>query len=249
MEFLIDKVSRTESNQEFLESMNQSAEVHASQHTTSPAAPAAPRGDVLACDFAPANTIGCRRFVLPSECVQRGPAAPSGGAPSDDARGPLSETPHVTTRGERPPLNEPRVQELEAALLRAERTVQSLRDVGLALGSTLDLDHLLELILNKTKDVLEADRATLYLLDEHRGRLLSRIMVGEEARSIELPLGEGIAGYVARTGRTVRVKDAYGDKRFLRLVGRPHRLSHAIHSGRAHEEPRREDHRRHPSSQ
>jgi signal transduction histidine kinase/putative methionine-R-sulfoxide reductase with GAF domain len=109
-----------------------------------------------------------------------------------------------------------RIAELEAELGRAERSVQALRDVGLALGSTLDLDQLLELILNKITELLEADRATLYLLDEHRGRLLSRIMIGEEARSIEMPVGEGIAGYVAKTGRVIRVRDAYRDKRFLR---------------------------------
>jgi signal transduction histidine kinase len=122
----------------------------------------------------------------------------------------------VTGRGDRSQQRDARVAELEAALERSERTVQALRDVGLALGSTLDLDQLLELILNKITELLEADRATLYLLDETRGRLLSRIMVGEEARSIELPLGEGLAGYAAKTGRVVRVKDAYRDKRFLR---------------------------------
>jgi signal transduction histidine kinase len=94
--------------------------------------------------------------------------------------------------------------------------VQALREVGLALGSTLDLDQLLELILSKITDLLEADRATLYLLDEQRQRLLSRIMIGDKARAIELPVGEGIAGYVAKVGRTVRVKDAYRDKRFQR---------------------------------
>jgi signal transduction histidine kinase len=122
----------------------------------------------------------------------------------------------VTGKGDRTQSREARIRELELALSRSERTVRALRDVGLALGSTLDLDQLLELILNKIKELLEADRATLYLLDEHRSRLLSRIMVGEEAHSIELPLGEGIAGYVAKTGRVVRVRDAYRDKRFLR---------------------------------
>lgn len=122
----------------------------------------------------------------------------------------------MSAKGDREKPREARIDELSAALARAERTVQALRDVGLALGSTLDLDQLLELILNKITELLEADRATLYLLDEQRGRLLSRIMIGEEARSIELPVGEGIAGYVAKTGRIVRVKDAYRDKRFLR---------------------------------
>lgn len=101
-------------------------------------------------------------------------------------------------------------------MARSEKTVQALRDVGLALGSTLDLDQLLELILNKITELLDADRATLYLLDEARGKLLSRIIIGEEARSIELPVGEGIAGFVAKSGRSVRVRDAYRDKRFLR---------------------------------
>jgi signal transduction histidine kinase/putative methionine-R-sulfoxide reductase with GAF domain len=122
----------------------------------------------------------------------------------------------VTGKGEKAAPLQARIDELEAQLARSERTVQALREVGLALGSTLDLDQLLELILQKITDLLEGDRATLYLLDEQRGRLLSRIMVGDEVRSIELPIGEGIAGHVAKVGRTVRIKDAYRDKRFRR---------------------------------
>ena len=122
----------------------------------------------------------------------------------------------MTAKAESAAKLQARVDELEGRLARADKTVQALREVGLALGTTLDLDQLLELILKKITEILDADRATLYLLDEHRGRLLSRIMIGDEARSIELPIGEGIAGYVAKVGRTVRVKDAYRDKRFQR---------------------------------
>src|SRR3954466_6895783 len=108
------------------------------------------------------------------------------------------------------------MDELAGQLSRSQRKTKALQEVGLALGSTLDLDQLLELILKKITDILDADRATLYLLDEQRKRLLSRIMIGDEARSIELPVGEGIAGHVAKVGRTVRVRDAYRDKRFRR---------------------------------
>ncbi len=111
---------------------------------------------------------------------------------------------------------EAKVAELDVLYARSERTVKALRDVGLALGSTLDLDQLLELILRKIADLLEADRATLYLLDEQRQRLLSRIILGDEARAIELPVGAGIAGHVAKYGQTVRIKDAYRDRRFSR---------------------------------
>ncbi len=122
----------------------------------------------------------------------------------------------MTPKADRASKREARERELEARLARAERTVQALREVGLALGSTLDLDQLLELILHKITELLDADRATLYLLDEQRQRLLSRIVTGDKARSIELPVGEGIAGYAAKIGRPIRVKDAYGDKRFKR---------------------------------
>lgn len=111
---------------------------------------------------------------------------------------------------------EAKCAELDNSLGRAERTIRALRDVGLALGSTLDLDQLLELILGKIAEILEADRATLYLLDEQRGRLLSRIMIGDEPRSIELPVGAGVAGHVAKFGQTIRIKDAYRDRRFSR---------------------------------
>jgi signal transduction histidine kinase/putative methionine-R-sulfoxide reductase with GAF domain len=109
-----------------------------------------------------------------------------------------------------------RIAELEAALAREERITAALRDVGVALGTTLDLDQLLELILEKITDLLDADRATLYLLDESKEELVSRVAVGDAIRSVRMKVGEGIAGTVARTGKTIRVRDAYRDKRFTR---------------------------------
>ena len=113
-------------------------------------------------------------------------------------------------------MTESTVEELRAALLREERISRALREVGNALGTTLELDDLLELILGKLTDLLEAERSTLYLLDEASGDLVSRIIVGEHVRSIRLKVGYGIAGTVAKTGKPIRVKDAYEDPRFER---------------------------------
>jgi len=107
-----------------------------------------------------------------------------------------------------------RVANAGAAPLREMRVGKALREVGVALGTTLDLDRLLELILDKITEVLEADRATLYLLDETNNELVSRIVQGQEVRSIRLKIGHGIAGHVARTGKPLRVRDAYHDARF-----------------------------------
>ncbi len=109
-----------------------------------------------------------------------------------------------------------RIAELEAALARERRVSRALREVGSALGTTLDLDDLLELILSTLTDLVEADRATLYLLDETTSELVSRVFVGQQVRSIRIKVGHGIAGYVAQTGKPVRLRDAYNDPRFER---------------------------------
>jgi signal transduction histidine kinase len=173
------------------------------------------------------KSTGRRRITRPPAALTpptrpRAPALPSETTRSRAPSRPPEESRQSSRPARREPLErenqelEAKCAELDARLARAERTVKALRDVGLALGSTLDLDQLLELILGKIAELLDADRATLYLLDEQRGRLLSRIIIGAEARSIELPLGSGIAGQVAKYGHTIRIKDAYRDRRFSR---------------------------------
>jgi signal transduction histidine kinase/putative methionine-R-sulfoxide reductase with GAF domain len=111
-------------------------------------------------------------------------------------------------------LGDERTARLADALRREQRVSRALREVGTALGTTLDLDDLLELILGRITELLEADRATLYLLDEAKNELVSRIVVGGEVRSIRMKVGHGIAGLVAESGEPIRVDDAYRDPRF-----------------------------------
>jgi signal transduction histidine kinase len=108
-----------------------------------------------------------------------------------------------------------RLAEAELALSREMRAGKALREVGTALGTTLDLDQLLELILDRITEALEADRATLYLLDDANEELVSRVALGNDVRSIRVKVGHGIAGHVARTGKALHVRDAYKDPRFL----------------------------------
>ncbi len=118
------------------------------------------------------------------------------------------------------------IEVLERELARSYRIERALRDVGLALGTTLDLDALLRLILERSTEALEAERATLYLLEQQpkqqedslrfESLLVSRVTEGGSIDEISLHLGEGIAGEVARTGRVANVRDAYRDPRFSR---------------------------------
>ncbi|MBL8720966.1 MAG: GAF domain-containing protein [Myxococcales bacterium] len=125
------------------------------------------------------------------------------------------------------PVEQGTIEVLERELARSYRIERALRDVGLALGATLDIDALLRLILERTTEALEAERATLYLLEQKPGPrdgegrtrwetvLVSRVMEGG-GDEITLRLGEGIAGEVARNGQVANVRDAYADTRFSR---------------------------------
>lgn len=117
-------------------------------------------------------------------------------------------------RDKREAANQDEVAELRAALVREERISAALREVGKALGTTLDLDDLLELILGRITELVEADRSTLYLLDEAKGELVSRLVIGDTIKSIRIRVGHGIAGVVAKTGRALRIDNAYDDPRF-----------------------------------
>lgn len=112
---------------------------------------------------------------------------------------------------------EPSDVKLLRELLEHERAkVRALEDIGVALGSTLDLNELLSLVVDRVSQVLNADRSTLYLLDEDTGELWSKVTQGEELVEIRLSVGEGLSGWVAQNGRGVNIKDAYLDPRFDR---------------------------------
>ncbi|MFN3477588.1 MAG: HD domain-containing phosphohydrolase, partial [Candidatus Methylomirabilales bacterium] len=94
----------------------------------------------------------------------------------------------------------------------------ALLEVGKAMTAERNLDRLLSLILREVTQVMEADRSSLFLVDKERGELWSKIAQGLEIREIRIKIGEGIAGYVAATGRTVNIREAYEDPRFHKEV-------------------------------
>lgn len=114
------------------------------------------------------------------------------------------------------PPRQDRERELAQRLERSERTVRALRDVGIALAGIQTLDQLLELILRKLTEVVDADRATLFLLDPESEHWVSRSPV-HGGEHIVVPVGVGIVGAVGTTGRPIRVADAYTDPRFSPL--------------------------------
>jgi len=110
------------------------------------------------------------------------------------------------------------VASLEASLRREQKKMSLVQDVGRALSGGLDLDQLLVVIMEKITQLMDADRATLYLLSESGTELWSKVVQGGEVVEIRLKVGEGIAGWVAKSGDLVNIPDAYVDTRFQPAV-------------------------------
>jgi adenylate cyclase len=89
-----------------------------------------------------------------------------------------------------------------------------LLEVMCSLAAERDLDALLQIIMEKTSEVMDADRSTLFLVDEGKQQIWSKVAQGWAVKEIRLPLGTGIAGHVAMSGETVNIPDAYADPRF-----------------------------------
>jgi signal transduction histidine kinase len=78
-----------------------------------------------------------------------------------------------------------------------------------SVNSTLNVDSVLEIILDTAIQATAADRGTLYLVDAGNNEIWSKLLLGEHVGEIRLPMGKGIAGYVAMTGETVNTDDPY----------------------------------------
>ena len=95
------------------------------------------------------------------------------------------------------------------------KRLEALINASKILNSTLNLDRLLALILDLATKNLKAARGTIYLIDPVRKELWSKVLKGKNLVEIRLPIGTGIAGYVAKSRKTVNLRDASKDKRFF----------------------------------
>jgi signal transduction histidine kinase len=76
--------------------------------------------------------------------------------------------------------------------------------------SHLDLEQLLDELLERIRDLLDADTAVMLLVDEERGVLIPRATKGLDAElesPVEIPIGQGFAGRVAAQRTTVVIDE------------------------------------------
>lgn len=107
--------------------------------------------------------------------------------------------------------------EIIAALTTAQQEIKKLSaliSASKTINSALELEEVLDRILLTATENVKADRGTIYLVDELTDEIWSKVLQGEEKLEIRLPMGQGLAGYVAQTGEVIILDDAYSDPRF-----------------------------------
>ncbi|MBR3073915.1 HD domain-containing phosphohydrolase [Fibrobacter sp.] len=75
-------------------------------------------------------------------------------------------------------------------------------------------DSLLVLMADLGRQIVQADRCSLWLIDEQRNELWTKVAHGVD--ELRIPLSAGFVGYSLKTGQPLLVDDAYQDSRFDR---------------------------------
>ena len=96
-------------------------------------------------------------------------------------------------------------------------------ELGKAVTATLDMDRLLIIVIERLSQLVPAKNWTLFLLDPETRELRFEVVVGlkdQNLSHVRIPLGEGIAGAVAATGKPILVPDVGSDPRFSGKIDR-----------------------------
>ena len=104
---------------------------------------------------------------------------------------------------------------LEDSTTELEQLLRTLDTARQQVSETM-LDQVLEAATLKIVTLLGAERGTLFLVDQERRQLRSKVALhtGDRPLEIQLSMDEGIAGHVARTGQVMNVADAQGHPLF-----------------------------------
>ncbi len=95
--------------------------------------------------------------------------------------------------------------------------LRALFDIGQALNSTLKLQDLLDLIIDKAIEVTNASSGSIMLINEEDKSLIIRSARGlsaEAMQSTRLKVGEGVTGWVCQEGKALLVSDVSKEKRY-----------------------------------
>jgi sigma-B regulation protein RsbU (phosphoserine phosphatase) len=99
---------------------------------------------------------------------------------------------------------------------RADETIRAIFEHAERIGREQQIDELVRLNADFARDLVGADRCSLWLIDESTNELWTKVAHG--VAPMRIPLGEGLVGASIRNNETILVNDAANEARLLRRV-------------------------------
>lgn len=96
-------------------------------------------------------------------------------------------------------------------------------DVGAKIASNIKLKDLMREVMVLVQNETKAEASSLYIVDEERQEIWFEVALGEKGdqlKEIRLKIGDGIAGWVAKTGEMINLKDVNDDPRFKKSISK-----------------------------
>ncbi len=89
-----------------------------------------------------------------------------------------------------------------------------LLELGRVIVSEMDMHGLFKVIMNQTRRFMGTEKCSVFIFDDEKDELWSRVSTDLEANEIRFPAHTGIAGWVFQNQKPLIINDAYGDPRF-----------------------------------
>lgn len=112
------------------------------------------------------------------------------------------------------PVERKEIQEQPAKSVLTIEQLKLIIEAAEKVNSNIKIDDVLKSIVDAACDLTMADRGTLYIVDSENDEIWSKVIEGEDVKEIRLTIGQGLAGWVAKTGEIINIKDASKDERF-----------------------------------
>jgi len=112
---------------------------------------------------------------------------------------------------------ETRRQEVSRQLRKTSQRLAILTDIVKTANSILEPRKVIETIMAKIQQLIPSEAWSMLMVDEQKQELTFELALGEKGKdvsSFRVKIGEGIAGWVAQTGKPAIVNDTSRDPRF-----------------------------------
>jgi adenylate cyclase len=86
-----------------------------------------------------------------------------------------------------------------------QRVADALMKAVLSVGQSLDLEDTLKTVMDQASYLLNADRNALWLIDQEKSELWTKVYNAGVSTVLRIPIGAGYAGYVAKTGEILNI--------------------------------------------